>query len=115
MSRGHAARGGLDGYYAPLLNDWGIKEAVPAPLGPMQLLVVDSSKKVPLILGWFLSPAHLIILAVCYAVGCSSPESFHRTLQSIDRECRAAGPITVTSCSRWRVQVRMSFRIAATA
>ena len=69
MSRGHAARGGLDGYYAPLVNDWGIKEAVPAPLGPMQLLVAGSPEEVPLILGCFLGPAQLTIPAVCYATG----------------------------------------------
>ena len=55
MSRGRTARGGLDGWYhVPLLKDWEVKDAVPVPLRPMQLLVVDSSKEVPLILGWFL-------------------------------------------------------------
>ena len=67
MSRGHAARGGLDGCHVPLLKDWGIKEAVPAPLGPMHLLVAGSPAEVPLILGCFWSPAHHAILAACYA------------------------------------------------
>ena len=53
--------GGLDGYRVALLKDWDIKEAVPAPLGLMQLLVAGTPEEVPLILGWFPGAAHLTV------------------------------------------------------
>ena len=72
--------GGLDGYYVALLKDWDIEEAVPGPLGPMQLLVAGSPEEVPLILGCFLGAAHLTVWPSATRPACSHPESFHPAL-----------------------------------